>query len=221
MFSSKEKQAIRQAIQEITHNAHVSKKTTALALRGMFGRRDSKKADIEEIFRALDKNQDPIIHDDSTSGWMHLAVSQFGVTVGDIRKMDFGQKMKVVLMDRNVGDYTNGIKKTLFNPAKVGFSYATYIHGENLTGMLLFDDGVCHVPFVWEINVGVFDPLSYWGGLAEGLTHADLDDNILVGWRGPAINAKDLSLLPRSIRLYGTWWDDYGVSKYNDWLHKK
>lgn len=136
--------------------------------------------------------------------------------------MKFGQTMKVLFMDRNVGDYTDGSKNKYFNPSKIGFTYGTYIHGENLTGLLQFYDmGVYHVPFTWEINVGVYDKKLYWGGIdccLKGVKESDLNEHILVGWRGPSIDMKHMKNLPSKIRLYDTWWDD---SKYHDWLHKK
>ncbi len=85
---------------------------------------------------------------------MHRATSQFGLTAGDIRSMSFGDQIKVLLMDRNVGDYTSGYGPRNFDPREEGFSYATYVHAKDLTGMLNFHDiGVQHVPFVWEVNL--------------------------------------------------------------------
>lgn len=158
---------------------------------------------------------------------MHQAVSRFGLCIRDIVNMKFGEKKKVILMDRNVGDYIGDLKGS-FDPAEVGFSYGTYIHGENLTGLLSFDDvGVIHAPFTWEINLAALGPdFLYWGPLdseccgSKGVKIQDLDPNILVGWRGPAIWRFHLADLPKKIRIYDTWWDDYGVSKYHNWLTK-
>jgi hypothetical protein len=224
MFTKQEKEKIRHAIEKVIKNPKSSKTTWKTALIGMYGHK-KESMDPRTLFDAIQNNQDPIIHDDSTSGWMHQAVSKFGLTVGEIRSMKFGEKMNVLLMDRNVGDYTSGLKKSNFNPLKLGFSYATYIHGENLTGILHFYKlGVKHVPFTWEINVGALpNNTLYWGGIecCAKLKEENVDNKILVGWRGPAINMKHLSHLPKRIKLYNTWWDDYGVSKYSDWLHKK
>jgi hypothetical protein len=127
-------------------NPKRSKKTISQALLGMYGHGSSKE-DISALFEALRQKQDPIIHDDSTSGWMHTPISKFGLTVGDIRHMKFGQTMHVLFMDRNVGDYTDSRASKTFNPSKVGFSYGTYIHGENLTGFLNLNRvGVVHAP---------------------------------------------------------------------------
>jgi len=188
--------------------------------------------ELQEIFH---NGQEPIIQKDSTSAWLNLATERFGLSVGDIRKMKFGQQMHVLFMDRNVGDYTS-IKELgeTFDPSKHGFSYGVYIHGEGLTGLLNFDRiGVIHAPFTWEINLAALkNQTAYWGPLdgcgsceetktMKAFNVADLDDDLLVGWRGSSIDMKNMSKLPRKITLYDTWWDDYGVTKYKDWLHKK
>jgi hypothetical protein len=118
-----------------------------------------------------------------------------------------------------VGDYTDNKNLKSFNPSNEGFTYGTYIHGENLTGLLYFvDRGVIQAPFTWEFNVGVYNKKLYWGGIdccLKIIKESDLDENILVGWRGPSINMKHMKDLPSKIKLYDTWWNDYGVSKYH------
>ncbi len=225
MFSAKEKLRILKAIARVQEGDE-DDKVVRVATMGMFPKGSSSEpleVRLQMVLEAIKEGKEPIVHDDSTSGWMHTATSKFGLTVGDIRAMKFGDTIKVLMMDRNVGDYTSGMKKQYFNPAKVGFRYATYIHGENLTGMLNFTDvGAKRVPFEWEINEAAFNRRNEccnWN-IIEG-DEKDLEDGILVGWRGPAIDIKRLSELPSKIRLYDTWWDDYGVSKYEDWLRKK
>lgn len=127
-------------------------------------------------------------------------------------------------MDRNVGDYTHGQDEDVFDPAKEGFSYGTYIHGQELTGILQFDIGVVHAPFTWEINARALGPqYTYWAPVTcgqcntEDIRERDLDGDVFVGWRGPAISIDKLPYLPTKIQLYRTWWDDYGVSKTGNW----
>ena len=87
------------------------------------------------------EKQYPLVHDDSLTSWCNIAAEKYGLTVGDILKMKKGQQIKVIFMDRNVGDYMEGTKKGYkYNPKKEGLSYGTYIHKEGLTGKLTFDD---------------------------------------------------------------------------------
>lgn len=223
MFSEKEKRVIVKNFRDVVKRKHPTANQIRAATRGIYPWQEDK-IDLKQL-KDIDRDgKEPIVHDDSTSGWMHVAISRFGLTVGDIRAMKFGQKMEVVLMDRNVGDYTHGLKG-FFNPAKVGFSYATYIHGDNLTGILMFDIGVIHAPFTWEINLAAVGIDMFWGPIGDcsnkNVDKNKLDSAILVGWRGPAIDRKHLKSLPNKIKMYNTWWDDYGTTKYKDWLHKQ
>ena len=106
---------------------------------GMYANKVEKNMNINDLL-ALKNHDNPIIQDDSTSGFMHTATVKYGLTIGDIHKMKFGDRMEIVFFDRNVGAYTSDLKQSSFNPAKVGFSYGTYIHGKGLKGMLNFDD---------------------------------------------------------------------------------
>jgi hypothetical protein len=233
MFSFREKREILKAFDLVASSANplrCSKKLVFKAISGIDPTHEeitTKEAAIEKIKELKETNQEPIIHDDSTSAWIHQAITRFALTVGDVRKMKFGEHADLVIMDRNVGDYTSGRESKTFNPAKIGFSYATYIHGENDTGLLKFDIGVVHAPFKWQINVAALGDKKFrWSPLSgcdcnKDIEFQSLDPRILVGWRGPCIRKTSLTHLPKQIRLYDNWWDDYGVEKYRDWLHKK
>jgi hypothetical protein len=233
MFNAHEKKEILKAFDVVVSSVNALKCSQKMIFKAISGidptHREimTKEEAIEKIKELKASNQQPFIHDDSTSAWMHQAISRFALTVGDVRQMKFGEHVDLLIMDRNVGDYTSGHKIKVFNPAKIGFSYATYIHGENETGLLKFDFGVVHAPFRWEINVAALGDKKYtWSPLTGGDCQRDidfqsLDPRILVGWRGPCIRKTNLKHLPKKIRLYDNWWDDYGTKKYRDWLHKK
>ena len=138
--------------------------------------------------------------------------------------------MKVIFMDRNVGDYMDGTKVgTKYNPKKKGLTYTTYTHKEGLTGKLNMEViGVIHDPFIWEINAKAlgeknyfWSPISSANGVTENNYLNKLDKNIYVGWRGPAIRSVDTKYLPKRVTHYDTWWDDYSPFRYDDYLRKK
>jgi hypothetical protein len=125
-------------------------------------------------------------------------------------------------MDRNVGDYMNGAKAgTKYDPTKKGLSYATYIHGEDLSGILIFKGmDVVHPCFTWEINE------TPYGGTFWNVTNCSsiskLNPRTKVGWRGPAITLENAQKhLPKTVTHYDTWWDDYMVWRYMDFLNMK
>jgi hypothetical protein len=194
----------------------------------------TKNALCARIEKIKNEGEDPIICEDSLTAWADQGVEKFGLTVGDIMKMKFGEKMEVILMDRNSGENIPGEKGSKFMPTVYGFSVATYIHGQDLTGILKFDNiGVIHTPFIWEINLAAVGGNYFWGPL-EGCECGNnfdsgvnieankLNPKILVGWRGPSIRMDDAKkYLPRYAVKYDNWWNDYVVNKYYDYLHKK
>lgn len=176
----------------------------------------------ETIKDCYENKQHPIVHDDSLTYWGNLAVENYGLEIKDIMKMKPGEKIKVILFDRNVGDYMHETKiGTVYDPTKKGLQTATYIHGQNLTGILIFDGiNVVHPAFTWEIN-GTPYGKSFWCPLSCEDDLSKLNKKTKIGWRGPCILLKDAKKLPKKVKHYGTWWDDYMVWKYMDFLNKK
>lgn len=133
--------------------------------------------------------------------------------------MKKGQKMKILMMDRNVGDYLYGkepFKK--YNPSVDGFSYGLYTHHHGICGTILWEFGgvLDKEPqdFEWEFNTVALDPkLCWWGPLPDKYKLNKINKHIKVGWRGPAIDMKNMKYLPKTFVLYDTWWDDYCVFK--------
>ena len=185
----------------------------------------------EQIMKSRKNNKFPIAHEDSMTAWGNRAVDFFGLTVGNIRKMKFGDEIRVIFFDRNVGDYAYGFKiGRKYDPKKLGLSYATYIHSSGLSGILNFDDiGVVLDNFTWELNIAAIGSNYFWGPIelcnkhkSKNFSVDKLDPNILVGWRGPCIKMSDAEkYLPARVRHYGTWWDDSLPFKYQDYLRKK
>ena len=183
----------------------------------------SKNEMYEFIMEIKQENKYPIVHEDSLTAWANNAVENYGLEIGDIQKLKFGDQIDVILMDRNVGDYTHDLKTgTVYDPLEEGFTYATYIHSENLSGILKFTkENVIHTPFTWQINGTPYGE-SFWTPidmLPKKYQGKNLDKKTKVGWRGPAILVdKAKNHLPRQIKHYGTWWDDYMVFKTDNFL---
>lgn len=189
------------------------------ASRGIYIYKNNNKNDLcRAINEAYEEKKHPIVHEDSLTAWGNRAVEEFGLNIKDIYKMEPGEKMDVILLDRNVGDYMDGTKPgTKYNPTVKGLSYATYIHGKDLTGILTFTDiGVVRSCFEWEINSTSINGL-FWSPINHNKTDIKkLNPLTKIGWRGPAIRLSDAKkYLPKSVTHYDTWWDDY-LSYRND-----
>ncbi len=184
-----------------------------------------------QITESHREKKEPIIHEDSITAWGNQAAEEYGLEVRDILAMKPGQKTKVILLDRNVGDYMNDNtgKSTgkLFDPKKEGFSYAVYTHHKGLSGRLEFVNiEVVHEDFTWQVNLeAIKDKLEgksmcksmFWGCIPESMTYKELPLGLKVGWRGPAIKLKDADKLPSKYRHYDTWWDDYLPNRIHDY----
>lgn len=241
LFSEDEREKIMVAYDKVSQEnksmQDFSDKMIRKAASGIYlGMRELKHKKLVDLYLQIMKskinNEYPIVHEDSMTAWGNRAVDFFGLTIGDIRKMKFGENIQIIFFDRNVGDYTDGFKKgRLYNPKKIGLSYATYIHSSGLSGILNFDDiGVVLDNFTWEINLAALGLGYFWGPIStlqkisktKKFTVDKLDPNILVGWRGPCIKLSDAEkYLPSTVKHYNTWWDDYMPFRYTDMLRKK
>ena len=130
-------------------------------------KRKKQKELCYELEKATKEKNKPFVHEDSITSWANQAAEKYGLEIQDILKMKFGEKLEVILMDRNVGDYMHGTKKgTKYDPKKKGFTYATYIHGSGLTGILDMH-GINVFPcFTWEINAKALGG-PFWCPLAR------------------------------------------------------
>jgi hypothetical protein len=232
IIDNKEKSLILKKYDEIVSGdkkcTSYPRKEVDFAVSGIFINKEErgKKTTSElcgQIQETYDEGKDPYVHDDSLTAWGNYAAVRYGLTVGDIIKMKFGDKIDVIIFDRNVGDYTDGKKAgSKYEPKKEGCVYATYIHGEGITGILnMYDIGVVHAPFTWEINRKAIGDNMFWGPI-DGCSNScsknrkkpiniyKINHNIKVGWRGPTILMSDAKKhLPKYVVHYDTWWDDY------------
>jgi len=236
IITTQEKDTILKNYKTITEGKNkctsYPRKTVELAVSGMYIRKNErKKKSIKELCYEIDdahkENKEPFVHNDSMTAWGNEAAIKYGLTVGQIMKMKFGDKIDVILFDRNIGEYVPGKKAgDTYDPTKIGCSYGTYIHGEGLTGILNMKDVGVLAPFTWEINKAALGDKMFWGpidGCDSNSSKNDkiniykLDKNIKVGWRGPAILMSDAAKhLPKSVTHYDTWWDDYLPYKQDD-----
>jgi len=230
MFTNKEIKSIMKDYNDIINDKNALKnfgiKKFINATRGMYlqpeiytNEQKYKKELYYEILYTFRDDQYPIVHNDSLTTWGNLAAEQYGLEIRDILRMKPGQKMKVILMDRNSGESlsTLSIGKK-FNPRKIGFTYGIYTHTKGLSGVLdMYDIGI-HECFEWEINR---TDKCYWGPIPKGKTYKDYDPKTKVGWRGPAIDFVDAKFLPKNCKYYDTWWDDYVPHRYLNLLDVK
>uniref|UniRef100_A0A6C0CAL7 Uncharacterized protein n=1 Tax=viral metagenome TaxID=1070528 RepID=A0A6C0CAL7_9ZZZZ len=209
----KDKQAIK--------NYPIEKFVSALSGTFNNGSDKTKKGMYQQIMDIHKTKVLPIIKEDSFTAWVNQATEQYGLEVRDIMAMEFGQKIKVILFDRNLGEYFGKYNVgDKINPRNEGCTYAEYIHGEGITGMLcMYEMGIVHAPFTWELNHGCGG--CFWGPLNEEDDISKLNPRTKVGWRGPCIDAKDAKFLPKTITFYDTWWNEYCPYRYDNYLKVK
>ncbi|AYV85418.1 MAG: hypothetical protein Satyrvirus15_15 [Satyrvirus sp.] len=188
------------------------------AARGMYIYNDLKNKSKNELYNAIKKSYTekkyPIVHENSLTAWGNQAAEKYGLEIRDILKMKPGEKMKIIFMDRNVGEYLhNPIIGHKYDPLKKGFTYGTYTHAKDLTGKLEFDDGIKFENFQWEINAASLNDKcgcnDFWDEISSCINIKELNPKIKIGYRGPAIKYLDAKKLPKYYIHYGTWWDDY------------
>jgi hypothetical protein len=228
LFTESNKKKILRDFYDIVNDKQAIKKYPiekfVSALAGTFnnGSNPTKKRMYQNIMDIHRENRSPIIKEDSFTAWVNQATEQYGLEVRDILAMKFGQKMKVMLFDRNLGEHFGKHKVgDKIRPQKEGCTYAEYIHGEGLTGMLnMHEVGVVHAPFTWEINGGCEG--FFWGPFCENdFDITKLNPRTKVGWRGPCIDATDIKFLPKTITFYDTWWDDFCPYRHRNYFKVK
>lgn len=210
------------------------KKYVVEASKGMYiydNQNESQKILCNSIEMANKSKSEPIVHNDSLTAWCNQAAELYGLEVGDITKMKFGDKIKVIFMDRNVGDYMHGTKKgTKYEPTKQGLTYGTYIHAEGLSGIIYLEDAGVISNFQWEINYkSLGEKYPFWCPLncneECGKQHIDinkLNPKIKVGWRGPSVNLSVAEKhLPKYVVHYDDWWNDSAPFRHDDFLKTK
>ena len=140
--------------------------------------------------------------------------------INDILKMKTGDKIKLLILDRNVSDSTTAINKELKSYKPKYFyrkSLAVYTHDKELKGSILFNfEGAEPMDFEFEIEYKRYHwyPLtngklpkkesqnySHFGDKA-GKHYTQFPKTTLVGWRGPAIRYELLKDLPKVYWFY-------------------
>ena len=82
----------------------------------------------------------------------------------------------------------------------------------------MYEIGVIHDPFQWEINLHGIGRNMFWGPIPKKYLIKNINPKVKVGWRGPAIRLEDADYLPDYFVHYGTWWDDYLPSRTYNFL---
>ena len=113
-------------------------------------------------------------HPDSLTKIINDIVGKKALKVSDIRKLKSGQSIKVILFDRNIGDYLHGNEKDKKISTRKYLNehhLATYTHKKGLTGKIIDAMNYREDPWTWEINCVEWEDV-YWCPIssAEGLT---------------------------------------------------
>jgi hypothetical protein len=246
MFTEQQRKDIMKSYQDIINNKITCRKQNSEKVKeGSKGMhiyptiKDNQNALCDNIERAKKEKKHPIVHEDSMTSWCNQAAEQYGLEIRDILKLKEGDQLKVILMDRNIGDYTHGTKKgTKIDPRKRGLVYGLYTHHKKLCGEMKFyengndvgtDKHYLDRKFMWEINSAGCSS-CFWNvvpysktksGKAKFIDITELDPKTKVGFRGPSIEFKDAKYLPKKVKHYGTWWDDYSPFRTHNFLNVK
>ena len=140
-------------------------------------------------------------------------IRNFWLTIADIKKMKHGEKLKVVLLDRNVSDRFNGEKgNKLMRPEKSSLEISTYTHDHDMQGELVIDYKPNPIvlnsfEFHVEYKKGEWYPLSngvlpakdsQFGSVLLGkkTSWKEMPATTHVGFRGPMVRYSDLNKMP-------------------------
>lgn len=154
------------------------------------------------------------------SDWEDASVP-FQLRVKDLKRMQPGDRLRVVFLDRNWDDITwrpdvNRAGKPTRPERFFRTHWADYTHQHGAQGTVVWSWDPEPQPFEWEVNYapGRWFPLVQGGYLSavddfgewllDGKPHwwEDLPDDMPVGFRGPAIRWADLKRMPK------LWWED-------------
>lgn len=228
LFTKAEEKQILQDFSDIANTPekealkNFPRKKFVSAISGMnFHVKDNMKTKelYQQIKEMYNKKQYPMIHNDSLSAWCNQAAEQYGLEIRDILDMKPGEEYKVIFIDRNVGEYTNGKLGKKYYPKKEGFTYATYRHEKGLRGTLKMNSQNEFECFEFEINGGCNG--CFWGPIPKNKYYKDYSKTTKVGWRGPSILFSDLKHLPKYFVHYDTVWDDYPDYRHKDFSKVK
>jgi len=157
-------------------------------------------------------------HPDSLTKIINDVISTKALKASDIRALKTGQKIKVILFDRNIGDYNDGKNRGEKVSTKKYLSenhLAIYTHEFDLTGKLYMPHiNETFEEWTWEINTERWTGV-YWGpiDMVKEFYEEDVPDDTRVGWRGPAILEKDIKHMPKYFIHYDTCSDDYAPAR--------
>ena len=222
LFNKKQRKIIMEKYDYITKNnillKDVKEEDLRIAVSGIFRNKTSKEIMSYVITDLFKKKECPIVYENSMTAWGINASENYGLEIRDILKMKSGQKIKLIMFHRNVGDYCYKFEKGLvYDPRKQGLSYAIYTHKNNLTGTMEFSEtDTKWENWEWEINGGCNG--MYWGTIGGGYKKGKLNPKTKVGWRGPCIDLEDAKNLPKFVTSYGGTWSDTFLTRQPDFL---
>lgn len=169
-------------------------------------------------------------HEDSLTRIINEVVEKHALKASDLRSLLPGETIRIVIFDRNIGDYLHGEKAgTLLNTREylkkchtATFTRSNDANSDGLRGDLHLEDvGETFHDWTIEINVAKWSPKWYWGDIEDSgslgpKTPEEVPGETKVGWRGPAILFDDIDKMPETFRHYDTCCDDYFIIKNRD-----
>lgn len=145
------------------------------------------------------------------SEWINNA-KKYYVTLGDIMEIKKGEKIKFLILDRNVLDVVQNTNKPnkAYEPAKFfRKSYGILKYGGNLQGTMKFCDISVQRPFEFHIEykkdqwyplkneyLPAHDPQNIFKLLGKQKHYTEFPKSTHVGFRGPMIFWQDMANLP-------------------------
>lgn len=176
--------------------------------------------------------EDYLAHSDSLTKLINDAIEKYALTISDVRKLRPGEKIDVLLFDRNIGDYIENHHKSTGDTQIDTRTYmmnnhlATFTQGQKpLTGKLFLVSVGDYIDgdWTWEIN-GERISGVYWHPLdcsdcdsqCTFKVPQNLSENTKVGWRGPAILADNIKDMPKYFTYYDRCSDDYAPVRHSD-----
>lgn len=151
--------------------------------------------------------------------WIKKTTRKHHLTIQQVQRMKKGEKMKVLVLDRNVGDTIDGqpLTKVMAPTTFFNMCWAVYTHDHDMTGTIKYafqSKSDKPFPFTFDLNyksenwypldkdgnLPAKDPQGFAKLFQKKISYKIFPKKTRVGWRGPMIPWSKLSSLPKVFR---------------------